>query len=161
MFNVIKNAKTTEKWICLHSLGLARHDSKRVAEIDFLLITSHGVFVLEVKGGRIRREEGVWIYTDRFGREHRKSEGPFEQAASAMFALERELRQVFEGTRVAQALVGYGVVVPDVAFTVLGPDSDRQQIYDVTDRRKSFRDYVVRLAEFWRGRQSKTMSNAW
>ena len=47
IFNVIKNAERTDNWICLHSLGLARHDTKRLGEIDFVLVTMHGVFVLK------------------------------------------------------------------------------------------------------------------
>ena len=155
MFRVIESADRTDNWVCLHSLGLARHGTKRVGEIDFVLVTTHGVFVLEVKGGRIRRERGLWVYTDRYGDEHCKSEGPFDQAGDAMFALERELRKHFEGTRLAQVLIGFGVVVPDVEFTALGPDYDREQIYDVTDRRRPFRSYLDVLAKFWRGRNSR------
>ena len=155
IFNVIKNAKRTENWLCLHSLGLARHDTKRLGEIDFVLITSHGVFVLEVKGGRIRRQGGNWIYTDRFDQEHVKVEGPFDQAASAMFTLERELRRAFPGTRLAEILLGFGVIVPDVNFHVLGPDVDRAQVYDVTDRHRPFRAYVDRLVDFSRRRDQR------
>ena len=60
MFNArsIKGAVRTENWICLHSFGLARHPSKRLGEIDFVLVTTHGLFVPEVKGGRTRRQGG-------------------------------------------------------------------------------------------------------
>ena len=155
IFNVIKNAKRTENWLCLHSLGLARHNTKRLGEIDFVLITSYGVFVLEVKGGRIKRQGGIWIYTDRFDQEHVKVEGPFDQAASAMFTLERELGRGFPGTRLAEILLGFGVIVPDVDFHVLGPDVDRAQVYDVTDRQRSFRAYVDRLVDFSRRRDQR------
>ena len=73
MFNAIKGAVRTENWICLHSFGLARHPSKRLGEIDFVLVTTHGLFVPEVKGGRTRRQGGVWIYTDRYDQEHRNN----------------------------------------------------------------------------------------
>ncbi len=39
----------------LHSLNLSEHDYKLVGELDFLLITHRGIYVLEVKGGRVRR----------------------------------------------------------------------------------------------------------
>lgn len=96
LFNVIRSAERTDNWICFHSLGLARHDYKRVGEVDFVLVATYGVFVLEVKGGRIRRDGGSWINTDRYGEEHWKNEGPFEQAASAMFTLEREASTTFQ-----------------------------------------------------------------
>ena len=91
LFRVIQKARDTEGWICLHSLGLARHATKRWGEIDFVFITPMGIFVVEVKGGRVRREAGTWVFTDRFDVEHRRREGPFEQASSAMFALPRAL----------------------------------------------------------------------
>lgn len=156
MFNVIKTADRTDNWVCLHSLGLARHDTKRLGEIDFVLVTTHGVFVLEVKGGRISRQSGAWIYTDRFGREYVKNESPFDQAASAMFTLERELRQAFEGTRIADVLIGFGIIAPDIEFDVLGPDVERTQVYDLTDRGRAFRNYIDRLADFSRSRDPRT-----
>ena len=152
MFDIIKSAKRTENWTCLHSIGLARHGTKRLGEIDFVILATHGVFVLEVKGGRVRRQGGSWIYTDRFGCQHVRNEGPFEQAVSAMFTLEREVRNVFEGSRIADVLFGCGVVMPDIEFDVLGPEFDSQQVYDLTDRRKPFRAYIDRLAEFFRKR---------
>lgn len=155
MFNIIKTAERTENWICLHSLGLARHSTKRLGEIDFVMITTHGIFVLEVKGGRIRRQGGSWIFKDRLGREHVKAEGPFEQAASAMFTLEREIRQEFRGSRISDVLFGFGVVVPDITFDVIGPDFDQKQVYDRTDRPKAFRTYIDRLAEFSRKRDPR------
>jgi len=92
LFEHLRDAPGTEDWVCLHSLALAHHESKRRAEIDFLLLTRIGVFVLEVKGGRVARRDGVWHFTDRWDKTVIKNEGPFEQASSAMFALEQEVR---------------------------------------------------------------------
>ena len=93
IFALMRDAPGTDTWICLHSLGLARHPYKRRAEIDFLLISGKGVFVLEVKAGRVARTEGEWTYTDRYGQQNRKRESPFDQASSAMFALEKEIKR--------------------------------------------------------------------
>src|SRR5690242_2550994 len=81
LFAIIRDAPGTADWVCLHSLGLARHCAKRRGEIDFVLITRKGLFVLEVKAGRVARRDGEWIFTDRYGVEHRKRDGPFEQAS--------------------------------------------------------------------------------
>ena len=70
LFAIFRDAPDSRDWQCLHSLGLARHESKRRGEIDFLLLTSKGIFVLEVKGGRITRHEGLWQFTDRYGNAH-------------------------------------------------------------------------------------------
>ena len=93
IFKQIQNAAGTDSWVCLHSLGLVKHAHKRRAEIDFLVICPAGLFVLEVKGGRVSCNDGVWIHTDRYGESTRKHEGPFDQASSAMFALEKDLKR--------------------------------------------------------------------
>ena len=80
--------------ICpFHSVNLPEHQYKQWAEIDFLLISNKGILVFEVKGGRVSRENGVWIHTDRFGRRHEKSEGPDEQAKTAMYSLRDKLEK--------------------------------------------------------------------
>jgi len=61
-FDWIRDEAGTEDWICLHSLGLSEHEAKRRAEIDFLLLTRIGIFVLEVKGGRVTRKDGEWHF---------------------------------------------------------------------------------------------------
>lgn len=152
LFTVIQRAEGTEGWYCLHSLALARHATKRRGEIDFLLLHPEGIFVLEVKGGRIRREDGRWIMTDRWGREHVKHEGPFEQAAGCMFALDRHLGEAFaDRSRLAHVMLGYGVMVPDIEFDAVGVDADPRQVFD--RRTKSFGTYVRGLVEYTRSTQ--------
>lgn len=150
----VLDKKANDEWICLHSLGLARHDYKRRGEIDFLLITPLGVFVLEVKGGRVRRENGMWVFTNRFGQRSSKSEGPFDQASSAMFALERRVRDGL-GDKWADVLFGYGVALLDVEFTSVGVDADAEIVYDVRDREKPFARFVDRMARFTRDVQPR------
>jgi hypothetical protein len=87
LFKVI-GRELPEEWTVLHSLGLATHARKPWAEIDFVLVGPPGVLCLEVKGGRIRRQEGRWIFTNRHGKESEpKVEGPFDQAGGAASAL--------------------------------------------------------------------------
>jgi len=155
IFRAIERAPRSEDWVCLHSLGLARHSTKRRAEIDFLLLCRHGIFVLEVKGGGVRREDGVWYFTDRFGTKYSKREGPFDQASGAMFALEKVVSSRFEGTRIADVMLGYGVVMPDVEFSEVGSEADPDLVYDIKDRRHGFDRYVDRLAEFTRSVQPR------
>lgn len=151
LFNAFRDAPGTDDWVCLHSLGMARHLSKRRGEIDFLLLTRKGIFVVEVKGGRIARIEGLWHFTDRYGKSHEKSESPFDQASSAMFALEKDVRKKFhEDERRSRLLFGYGVMFPDIVFDETGCEADRQLIYDVRDREKPLAEFVQRLASFAR-----------
>ena len=43
-----------------HSLRPTRHPGKRFPEIDFVICSTDGIFVLEVKGGRVSCESGTW-----------------------------------------------------------------------------------------------------
>jgi len=156
LFTVFRDARGTDGWACLHSLGLARHTTKRRGEIDFLLITRKGIFVLEVKGGRVSRQGGVWRFTDRHGVKHSKNESPFDQASSAMFTLEEEIRQHFSGDeRRARLLFGFGAMFPDILFDSTGTEVDRRQIYDARNRREPITKFVDQLAAFWRERDSR------
>ena len=68
IFEWFKNDPMTKDWVVFHSLGIENHQTVIFGEIDFLVAASdQGVFALEVKGGRIRREDGVWVYTDKYG----------------------------------------------------------------------------------------------
>ncbi|MHA3700642.1 NERD domain-containing protein [Jatrophihabitans sp. YIM 134969] len=94
----------------LYSVHLPRHEYKAMSEIDFLVVYDDAVLVIEVKGGRLSRGDGVWTFTDRYGRSNSKREGPFEQARSAMFALRDRLTRQLPALDVA---FGYLVVTPD------------------------------------------------
>ena len=81
-----------EGWTAYHSLNCSEHAYKHWAEIDFLVVGPEAILVLEVKGGRVHCKDGLWTYTDRFGRSRTSSEGPYGQARSAMYALRGSLR---------------------------------------------------------------------
>ena len=140
-----------DSWTVFHSVGLAGHQRKPWAEADFILVGPAGVFVLEVKGGRIRRERGAWIYTNRNGRDSDPhAESPFEQAGSAASALYAYLSERVPGVRTA--IVGHGVVTPDITFSVSGPDIIAALVYDANDMAQPFAAYVDRMAAFWQER---------
>lgn len=156
LFGLLQGAPQSDHWVCLHSLGLARHAYKRRAEIDFLLITRKGVFILEVKSGRVARREGEWILTDRYGTKHKASESPFDQASSAMFALERDIRRHFhDDPRLPHLLFGYGVVFPDIEFDMAGCEADRGLVCDIRDMSRPITAYVDTLARFTQSSQSR------
>ena len=112
------------EWTVLHSLGLTGHVRKPWAEIDFVVIGPLGLFCLEVKGGRIRRDVGQWIFTDGDGRDHLRNEGPFEQVGGASAALHKHLAA--HGRR--DVAVHYAVVTPDVRFHIHGPEIGRAHV---------------------------------
>ena len=95
---VLKAFKKIEipfKSFLFHSVNLPEHQYKIWGEIDFLLISKNGIMVFEVKGGRVSRKNGIWIYTDRYDVNHEDSIGPNEQAKTAMFALKKKFRSNF------------------------------------------------------------------
>ena len=47
IFDIIRDTTGTYNWVCLHSLGLARHETKRRGEIDFIFLTRKGILSLK------------------------------------------------------------------------------------------------------------------
>lgn len=73
IFEWFANAPNTENWVVLHSLGISNHNRHMYGEIDFLVLAPKlGVFALEVKGGRVRREDGVWYFTNRYREDYKR-----------------------------------------------------------------------------------------
>jgi hypothetical protein len=140
----------SDDWVVLHSLGLTNHPRKPWAEIDFVVVGPLGVFCIEVKGGRVSREGGKWLFTDRNGRVAAKSQGPFEQVGPASAALRQRLVDRYPA--LSRTLVGYGVATPDIRFAIKGPDVLPEVVFDQGDALRPVAEYVNRLASYWQDR---------
>ncbi len=151
IFNIIREDSLLNDWYCIHSLGLSRHDTKVEGELDFLLIGHDGLFALEVKGGRISRENGVWQFTDKYGFTHSKTTGPFSQVHDSLFSLRNSFFEKF-GKEINNYLFGYGVIFPDINFNISSPEWDNQIIYDLSDRFSPFYEYIKRLIDYWQNK---------
>ena len=148
IYEWFKNDPMTKDWVVFHSLGIENHQTVVFGEIDFLVAaSSYGVFALEVKGGRISRKDGVWVYTDKYGVEHEKVRGPFEQAAEGMYSVREELAKRPEASSVKNTLCGYGVMFPDIEYVNQDIDVNQAQIFDKRDKEFVGR-YIKRLAEY-------------
>lgn len=147
IFNLIKEG-VNDSWVCLHSLGIAKHLKKAESEIDFLLIGPIGLFCIEVKGGRVARNNGLWEFIDRFGRVNKKVEGPFNQASTAVYSLMNTLRTKFSYS--SNILFGYGVAFPDFEFDEKSPEWDKEMIFDIRYITIPFANYLVNLAKYWK-----------
>ena len=157
VFDFMSNAEAEDGWCSYHSLNCSEHDYKRWAEIDFLLLGPEGAFVLEVKGGRVSCADGIWTYTDRFGREHISSEGPFEQAKSAMYALKKLLSEKYRLPTVATDKLGFGfgVLFPHTEWSVDTTEMPRQIVADISSfsTTATFERYLKRLKKYWRSKE--------
>ncbi len=144
----------TGEWIALHSLGLTIHHAKPWAEIDFVLIGPPGVICLEVKGGLVSRQDGIWYTTPQHGKHagqpQRLHESPFEQVGSASAQLRRFIQRACP--EAAKAITGYAVAAPDVEWTVRGPDIDLALVYDQRDSSRPFADFMDRVTRRWNER---------
>ena len=138
--------------ICFHSLRLTKHNYKRSGEIDFLIVTRSGMYVLEVKGGRVSRgNDGIWHYMDRFGEDHKSSEGPFRQAESAMFSLLKLVREHFGIDHpVCRMASGFGVVFPHSKFIYSSPEWSSVIVLDQlkTSSPELFQKHLRRLIAY-------------
>lgn len=133
VFAWFQNCAGTEEWVVLHSLGIANHDQEMFGEVDFFVLAPRmGIFALEVKGGRVTRQEGVWCYTDRKGETNRKRRGPFEQAQDGVQSIIKLIKSRRDRlhSSLDYVLFGHGVMFPDITFDEQGPDWESWQVFD-------------------------------
>jgi hypothetical protein len=152
VFELLKSGvKLAGEGYCLHSLNISEHEYKLVGELDFVIVCPSGVFVLEVKGGGVSCRDGVWTFRDRKGREHRTSEGPFQQARSGMFSLRARLAEHFGEPLVKRLPFGYGVVFPDCEFDLASVEWSAPMVLDARDLRTptGMTKGLTRLMEYW------------
>ena len=147
VFGMIENDPSTKDWTVLHSLGLARRPDGPYGEIDFVVVVPGvGVVCLEVKGGRLSCNDGVWRTKDRYGNTTRLKRSPFAQARSGMFALRDAIKTRFgDGSLESQCPVGCAVVFPDIACPSLGPEIERSDVIDIDDLRNPISKSILRL----------------
>ncbi|MDR0700990.1 MAG: NERD domain-containing protein/DEAD/DEAH box helicase [Azoarcus sp.] len=139
-----------DRWFALHSLNLPRHAYKRFGEIDFVVCGPDGLFVLEVKGGKVACHDGIWETTNRYGHTERLKESPFRQAASALHGL----RDKLSGEILAEFVVGYGVITPDCTGI---PASAEWDAVTLADAKKfhQFEKWLKNLIAYWREKDAR------
>lgn len=154
IFELLARSELGESASGFHSINLPRHEYKVAGELDFVVVTPQWLLVLEVKGGRVARRDGLWEFTDRFGEVHRNSEGPFRQAQSAMHSLRARLVERFGVRDVGRVAVGYAVVLPDVRFDISSVEWEDDVVIDAA-RLRGYHDLAQILSEvgdYWRGK---------
>ena len=147
-FDLLRHDPATANWVCLHSLSLARHVKRVYGEIDFVvLIPNEGIFCLEIKSGRVARQEGVWNYTNRYGDVSTSTVGPFRQARDGMFSLLEAVRKHFGRQHsFTRLLYGFGIVFPHISFAQDDPEIESWQVYDRDSPRQPVSRYILNLS---------------
>lgn len=111
----------------------------REGETDILILhPTHGVLVVEVKGGRVSLDyrDRTWRSTDRHGVEH-EIKNPFDQARRGKFSILEKINEnrAWKKLAIGRFMVGYAAFFPDVgdADRLRGPDAPGELIGDRRD----------------------------
>jgi len=148
IFDWFQNAPLTDDWIVLHSLGISTHKKVIYGETDFfVLVPQHGLFALEVKSGRVKRESGIWYFTNKYGKTNSKMRGPFDQAKDGAFSIVSALKKRLDSNHhyLSNVLFGFGVMFPDIFYNASGIDEEQWQVFDSRDGH-NVKDFVQQLA---------------
>lgn len=107
--------RLSNEYIVFHSLNLPEHLSKIKSEIDFVILCKFGILCLEVKGGFVERQDGIWKFTDRNGNSNMKVEGPYEQVEMNMYTLMNYLKENFgQQSNIIKTQFANAVVFTDI-----------------------------------------------
>ncbi|MEU0542748.1 NERD domain-containing protein [Nocardia sp. NPDC005978] len=96
--------------VAFHSVKLRSHRYKQHAEADFVILWDGVLLLIEVKGGGVKKFEGVWYSINRHGDWKKLPTSPMEQAGSAMYALRDILQSQGVGWFAHEAVV----ITPDI-----------------------------------------------
>lgn len=149
-------ARSRLSGVALHSLNLPEHDYKLTSELDFVLILDSMILVVEVKGGQIRRQGGLWTYSDSQGRSYTSSEGPFKQVQSGMYAL-RELLARRLDTKTGDIAFGFLVVTTDVDLALSSLEWDDATYCGRGPFNRDFSAALERAVKYWTAKQPRSM----
>ena len=100
-------AELDKDWVILHSLGLTDHATKRRGEADIVILSTQGIFVLEVKGGHVSCKDGKWYFGTPGENVVEKKEDPWTQASGGMFALIKRINK--EAPDLESLIFGFGI----------------------------------------------------
>lgn len=149
IFEWFKNAPNTDDWIVLHSLGISNHNKVLYGETDFFVLApGMGLFALEVKGGRVKRQNGIWYFTNKYGKTDSKERGPFDQAKDGAFSIIDAIKRERDNSHfnVGEVFFSFGVMFPDIEYTASGTDQEQWQVFDSRNE-KNVKEYIIHLSK--------------
>ena len=150
VFDLFKKIDGDSDSCLVHSVNLPEHKYKEWAEIDFLFISKSGILVIEVKGGRVSRDEGVWKFKDRYDNINEKNEGPDVQANTAKYALKKRLKKQFPNINFNNVVLGWAVIFPDVDYAAQSLELPDELVCDVDSmKKKPFKAFLTNVYKYW------------
>jgi len=154
LFSKFKKVELKEG-VAFHSLNIPKHEKKQYAEADFVVLSVHGVLVLEVKGGKISVKDGNW-YTERnTGEVNRLKESPISQVSTAKEALVNLLVESKLSFDVTKINFGFGVMFPGVKAGDLGVELTKEMVFDAVDMdRNQLGRWLEKLYRYWAERKN-------
>jgi len=150
IFEMFRTSETEETVIIIHSLGVAEHCNNIFGEIDFVIICSEGILCVEVKGGIVERNGGLWYFTNRFGKREAKHKGPFEQAQGNMHSLRNYLqKRLGNQNPIVRSQFASCVIMPNCVFTYESIDIVPNILFDQSFQ-WSLSDIIRQGFTYWR-----------
>lgn len=136
--------------VVLHSLGLSEHVNNIFGEIDFVVISTEGILCIEVKGGIVYREDGLWHFVNRYGRNNVKNQGPFMQAEGNMQSLRQYFRKRLDKKDpLVRCQYACCVMTPDCRLNATGPDVIPEVLFDSGSDENELGDFFDRSFQYW------------
>lgn len=152
LFKEFRDFNTDEPYIILHSLGLSEHVNNIFGEVDFVVICRHGVLCVEVKGGEVGCNRGVWSFTNRYGKKEEKTGGPFQQVQGNMQSLRTHLqKRLGKWDPLVSCQYASCVIMPDCDFEYDGVEITREILFD-KKRYHDLQDTVDQSFCYWRNK---------
>lgn len=156
VFSLLARMSLGSDAYALSSLNLAEHEYQRWGEIDFFLVLPQGLFALEVKGGQVRCNDGVWEFEDRLGRVIKKAISPISQAQGGYSSLLKHYIVPAHPSLATKATGGFCALFPaatrdSVAHLLGGPEMPEDLIgtkEDCVDA-DSLKRFLGRVVGYW------------
>jgi hypothetical protein len=113
VFGLLSQMNLGEGAVCLTSLNLSRHELQRWGEIDFVVVWKRGLLAIEVKGGTVTCEDGIWTFEDRYGNSYEKALSPIAQAQGGYSSMLSKFLRPGVGDRLlSRAASGFCALFP-------------------------------------------------
>jgi len=163
LYHRFKNDPNTQDYFVLHSVFTNHHLTNVSGELDFLVLAPGlGFFAIEVKHGKVERDDGVWIFTNSKGKSTRKTKGPFRQVEDTKHSIRNFILEAVSGNQKLSNKLSKVLFATGVAFTStshdklnIGPESFQWQIFTEEDFRLPVSKYIKSLSEGWHSEYSK------